>query len=192
MNIALIVAIIGSLTSLIVAGIGFAAAVKAAKVSSDRETKRVFAVKRHEAIVEAIKILQDRATSLRQIILVANSKWDEGDVVVRVQLILSLSQKLEQNLTTDREMFGAVPYVPQCPAFSYNEQNDMSMVLSFMRTCRDVNAAMKLRGASLPTSEEIWVLKRRLEEIREIFEHDYDRAVRLVDYFCDQLKGGGV
>lgn len=88
MDMALIVATIGSLTSLIVAWIGFAAAVKAAKVSSDRETKRVFAVKRHEAIVEAIKILQDRATILRQIILVSNSKWGEVEVVGKIRLLL--------------------------------------------------------------------------------------------------------
>lgn len=37
-------AIIGSLTSLTVAGIGFVAAVKAARVASDQETKRIFAV----------------------------------------------------------------------------------------------------------------------------------------------------
>lgn len=89
MNIALIVAIIGSLTSLIVAGIGFVAAVKAAKIASDRETKRVFAVRRHEAIVEAIKILQERATILRQIILVSDSKWGEAEVICQIQLILS-------------------------------------------------------------------------------------------------------
>lgn len=44
MDRTLIVAIIGSLTSLTVAGIGFVAAVKAARVASDQETKRIFAV----------------------------------------------------------------------------------------------------------------------------------------------------
>ncbi len=74
MDRTLIVAIIGSLTSLTVAGIGFVAAVKAARVASDRETKRIFAIKRHEAIVEAIRILQNRATIFREIVLVAESK----------------------------------------------------------------------------------------------------------------------
>ena len=155
MNIALIVAIIGSLTSLIVAGIGFVAAVKAAKIASDRETKRVFAVRRHEAIVEAIKILQERATILRQIILVSDSKWGEAEVICQIQLILSLFQKIDQSLAANREMFGVVPYVPQCPVSNIDEQNDLSKVVSFVRVCKIVNAKMVARGTNMPTPEEI-------------------------------------
>ena len=190
MNIALIVAVIGSLTSLIVAGIGFVAAVRAAKIASDRETKRVFAVKRHEAIVEAIKILQDRATILRQIILVSDSKWGEAEVVCQIQLILLLSQKIDQSLAANREMFGVVPYLSRCPAFNHYEQDDFSKSLSFVRICRDVDVAMKLRGTNMPTSDEVSTLKRALEEIREPMNHDYENVVRLVDYLCDQLKSG--
>lgn len=190
MNIALIVAIIGSLTSLIVAGIGFVAAVKAAKIASDRETKRVFAVRRHEAIVEAIKILQERATILRQIILVSDSKWGEAEVVCQIQLILSLSQKIDQSLAANREMFGVVPYVPQCPVSNIDEQNDLSKVVSFVRVCKIVNAKMVARGTNMPTPEETLILKQGLEGIRETLEHDCDRAVKLVDYLCGQLNGG--
>ena len=188
MDMALIVATIGSLTSLIVAWIGFAAAVKAAKVSSDRETKRVFAVKRHEAIVEAIKILQDRATILRQIILVSNSKWGEVEVVGKIRLILSLSQKIDQSFTANRELFGVGPYVPQCPFFNIDEQSDFSKVVSFVCICKLVNAKMVARDTNIPTSEERLILSQGLEEIRETFEHDYERAVKLVDYLCVQLK----
>ena len=190
MNIALIVAIIGSLTSLIVAGIGFVAAVKAAKIASDRETKRVFAVRRHEAIVEAIKILQERATILRQIILVSDSKWGEAEVICQIQLILSLSQKIDQSLAANREMFGVVPYVPQCPVSNIDEQHDLSKVVSFVRVCKIVNAKMVARGTNMPTPEETLILKQGLEGIRETLEHDCDRAVKLVDYLCGQLNGG--
>lgn len=190
MNIALIVAIIGSLTSLIVAGIGFVAAVKAAKIASDRETKRVFAVRRHEAIVEAIKILQERATILRQIILVSDSKWGEAEVICQIQLILSLFQKIDQSLAANREMFGVVPYVPQCPVSNIDEQNDLSKVVSFVRVCKIVNAKMVARGTNMPTPEETLILKQGLEGIRETLEHDCDRAVKLVDYLCGQLNGG--
>ena len=190
MNIALIVAIIGSLTSLIVAGIGFVAAVKAAKIASDRETKRVFAVRRHEAIDEAIKILQERATILRQIILVSDSKWGEAEVICQIQLILSLSQKIDQSLAANREMFGVVPYVPQCPVSNIDEQNDLSKVVSFVRVCKIVNAKMVARGTNMPTPEETLILKQGLEGIRETLEHDCDRAVKLVDYLCGQLNGG--
>ena len=190
MNIALIVAIIGSLTSLIVAGIGFVAAVKAAKIASDRETKRVFAVRRHEAIVEAIKILQERATILRQIILVSDSKWGEAEVICQIQLILSLSQKIDQSLAANREMFGVVPYVPQCPVSNIDEQNDLSKVVSFVRVCKIVNAKMVARGTNMPTPEETLILKQGLEGIRETLEHDCDLAVKLVDYLCGQLNGG--
>lgn len=190
MNIALIVTIIGSLTSLIVAGIGFVAAVKAAKIASDRETKRVFAVRRHEAIVEAIKILQERATILRQIILVSDSKWGEAEVICQIQLILSLSQKIDQSLAANREMFGVVPYVPQCPVSNIDEQNDLSKVVSFVRVCKIVNAKMVARGTNMPTPEETLILKQGLEGIRETLEHDCDRAVKLVDYLCGQLNGG--
>lgn len=190
MNIALIVAIIGSLTSLIVAGIGFVAAVKAAKIASDRETKRVFAVRRHEAIVEAIKILQERATILRQIILVSDSKWGEAEVICQIQLILSLFQKIDQSLAANQEMFGVVPYVPQCPVSNIDEQNDLSKVVSFVRVCKIVNAKMVARGTNMPTPEETLILKQGLEGIRETLEHDCDRAVKLVDYLCGQLNGG--
>ena len=190
MNIALIVAIIGSLTSLIVAGIGVVAAVKAAKIASDRETKRVFAVRRHEAIVEAIKILQERATILRQIILVSDSRWGEAEVICQIQLILSLSQKIDQSLAANQEMFGVVPYVPQCPVSNIDEQNDLSKVVSFVRVCKIVNAKMVARGTNMPTPEETLILKQGLEGIRETLEHDCDRAVKLVDYLCGQLNGG--
>lgn len=190
MNIALIVAIIGSLTSLIVAGIGFVAAVKAAKIASDRETKRVFAVRRHEAIVEAIKILQERATILRQIILVSDSKWGEAEVVCQIKLILSLFQKIDHSLAANREMFGVVPYVPQCPVSNIDEQNDLSKVVSFVLVCKIVNAEMVARGTNMPTPEETLILKQGLEGIRETLEHDCDRAVKLVDYLCGQLNGG--
>lgn len=185
---ALIVATIGSLASLIVACIGFVAAVRTARVTSDLETKRVFAVKRHEAIVEAIKILQDRATVLRQIILVSDSKWDEVEVVGQIRLILSLSQKIDQNLAANRELFGVVPYVPQCPLFNIDEQSDISKVVSFVCICKLVNAKMVARGTDIPTHEETLILRHELEGIRETFVHDYERAVKLVDYLCVQLK----
>lgn len=183
----LIVAIIGSLTSLTVAGIGFVAAVKAARVASDRETKRIFAIKRHEAIVEAIRILQNRATILREIVLVAESKPGDAEIVDLARSILSLLSN--QDMVANREMFGVVPYVPHCPAFSYDEQCDLSKVLSFFFTCKAVDASLKLRGTNMPTTEEVAMLKKKFEEIREPVKHEYEKAVKLVDYLCDQLKG---
>lgn len=187
MDRTLIVAIIGSLTSLTVAGIGFVAAVKAAHVASDQETKRIFAVKRHEAIVEAIRILQNRATILREIVLVAESKPGDAEIVDLARSILSLLSN--QDMVANREMFGVVPYVPHCPAFSYDEQCDLSKVLSFFFTCKAVDASLKLRGTNMPTTEEVAMLKKKFEEIREPVKHGYVKAVKLVDYLCDQLKG---
>ena len=187
MDRTLIVAIIGSLTSLTVAGIGFVAAVKAARVASDQETKRIFAVKRHEAIVEAIRILQNRATIFREIVLVAESKPGDAEIVDLARSILSLLSN--QDLVANREMFGVVPYVPHCPAFSYDEQCDLSKVLSFFFTCKAVDASLKLRGTNMPTAEEVAMLKKKFEEIREPVKHGYVKAVKLVDYLCDQLKG---
>lgn len=187
MDRTLIVAIIGSLTSLTVAGIGFVAAVKAARVASDQETKRIFAVKRHEAIVEAIRILQNRATILREIVLVAESKPGDAEIVDLARSILSLLSN--QDLVANREMFGVVPYIPHCPAFSYDEQCDLSKVLSFVFTCKAVDASLKLRGTNMPTAEEVAMLKKKFEEIREPVKHGYVKAVKLVDYLCDQLKG---
>ena len=188
MDRTLIVVIIGSLTSLTVAGIGFVAAVKAARVASDQETKRIFAVKRHEAIVEAIRSLQNRATIFREIVLVAESKPGDAEIVDLARSILSLLSN--QDLVANREMFGVVPYVPHCPAFSYDEQCDLSKVLSFFFTCKAVDASLKLRGTkNMPTAEEVAMLKKKFEEIREPVKHEYEKAVKLVDYLCDQLKG---
>ena len=187
MDRTLIVAIIGSLTSLTVAGIGFVAAVKAARVASDRETKRIFAIKRHEAIVEAIRILQNRATIFREIVLVAESKPGDAEIVDLARSILSLLSN--QDLVANREMFGVVPYVPHCPAFSYDEQCDLSKVLSFVFMCKAIDASLKLRGTNMPTAEEVAMLKKKFEEIREPVKHEYEKAVKLVDYLCDQLKG---
>lgn len=188
MDRTLIVVIIGSLTSLTVAGIGFVAAVKAARVASDQETKRIFAVKRHEAIVEVIRILQNRATIFREIVLVAESKPGDAEIVDLARSILSLLSN--QDLVANREMFGVVPYVPHCPAFSYDEQCDLSKVLSFFFTCKAVDASLKLRGTkNMPTAEEVAMLKKKFEEIREPVKHEYEKAVKLVDYLCDQLKG---
>ena len=187
MDRTLIVAIIGSLTSLTVAGIGFVAAVKAARVASDRETKRIFAIKRHEAIVEVIRILQNRATIFREIVLVAESKPGDAEIVDLARSILSLLSN--QDLVANREMFGVVPYIPHCPAFSYDEQCDLSKVLSFVFTCKAVDASLKLRGTNMPTAEEVAMLKKKFEEIREPVKHGYVKAVKLVDYLCDQLKG---
>lgn len=48
------IALIGSVTSLLVAAIGFVAAVLAAKIAVDRETARAFALKRREARLKGV------------------------------------------------------------------------------------------------------------------------------------------
>ena len=45
-NYSIILALIGSVTSLLVAAIGFFAAVRAAKIAAERETARAFALNR--------------------------------------------------------------------------------------------------------------------------------------------------
>lgn len=187
-NITLIVTIIGNLTALIVAGIGFVAALKAAKIASDRETTRVFAVKRHEAIIETIKILQNRVTILKQIILISELRGDGLEVVDQVQLVLSLAQRLDQSLSSNQELFGVLPYISRCPVFNIDEQYDVSRVLSFVRICKEVSASMKLRSTGVSSNEELLRLKKGLEGIREPMNHEYEKAKELVDYLCDQLK----
>lgn len=76
MDNSLILALIGSMTSLLVAAIGFFATVRVAKIAAERETSRAFALKRHDAILEAAKILLDRANLYQQMLQVADVVLD--------------------------------------------------------------------------------------------------------------------
>lgn len=103
MDNSIILALIGSVTSLLVAAIGFFAAVRAAKVAAERETARAFALKRHDAILEATKILLDRANLYRQMLQVTDVGLNLTEAAPRVQMIATLMDKLSHHMDLDRE-----------------------------------------------------------------------------------------
>ena len=110
MDVALKVSLIGSGTSLLVAAIGSFAAVRAAKIAAERETARAFALKRHEAILEAAKIFLDRANLYQQMLQAADVGMNPTEAAPRVQMIAALIDKLGHHMDLDRVVWGVVPY----------------------------------------------------------------------------------
>ena len=106
MDNSLILALIGSVTSLVVAAVGFFAAVRAAK----RETARAFALRRHDAILEAVMILLDRANFYQQMLQAANVGMNPTEAAPRVQMIAALIDKLGHHMDLDRVVWDVVPY----------------------------------------------------------------------------------
>lgn len=188
MDIALKVSLIGSGTSLLVAGIGFFAAVLTAKVAADRETARAFALKRHEAILEAAKILLDRKNLYQQMLQVADVGLDLTETPPRVQMFSMLADKLARQSDLDQIVLGVVPYVDNIPTTDYDQQSDLSKILAFVQLCRNVDLAMRQRGAVDPMSAELVALTEGLKIIREPIAHEYKRAQLQADFLCTKLK----
>ena len=158
MDNSLILALIGSVTSLLVAAIGFFAAVRAAKVAAERETARAFALKRHDAILEATKILLDRANLYRQMLQVTDVGLNLTEAAPRVQMIATLMDKLSHHMDLDRVVLGVVPYVGNIPTTDCDQQSDLSKILAFVQLCRNVDLAMRQRVATDPTPPELAVM----------------------------------
>ena len=108
-NYSIILALIGSVTSLLVAAIGFFAAVRAAKIAAERETARAFALKRHDASLEAAKILLDRASLYRQMLQTTDVGLNQAESALRVQMFVAQANKLAQQMDLDRVVLGVVP-----------------------------------------------------------------------------------
>ena len=108
-NYSILLALIGSVTSLLVAAIGFFAAVRAAKIAAERETARAFALKRHDAILEAAKILLDRANLYQQMLQTTDVGLNQAELALRVQMFVAQANKLAQQMDLDRVVLGVVP-----------------------------------------------------------------------------------
>ena len=190
MDNSLILALIGSVTSLLVAAIGFFAAVRAAKIAAERETARAFALKRHDAILEAAKILLDRANLYQQMLQTTDFGMNPTESVPRVQMFAALADKLTRHMDLDRVVLGVVPYVGNIPTTDYDQQADLSKILAFVQLCRDVNLAMNQRRAVDPTPLELAALTEGLRTIREPIAHECKRAQLQSGFLCERLKDG--
>ena len=189
-NYSIILALIGSVTSLLVAAIGFFAAVRAAKIAAERETARAFALKRHDAILEAAKILLDRANLYQQMLQTTDFGMNPTESVPRVQMFAALADKLTRHMDLDRVVLGVVPYVGNIPTTDYDQQADLSKILAFVQLCRDVNLAMNQRRAVDPTPLELAALTEGLRTIREPIAHECKRAQLQSGFLCERLKDG--
>ena len=190
MDNSLILALIGSVTSLLVAAIGFFAAVRAAKIAAERETARAFALKRHDAILEAAKILLDRANLYQQMLQTTDVGLNQAESALRVQMFVAQANKLAQQMDLDRVVLGVVPYVGNIPTTDYDQQADLSKILAFVQLCRDVNLAMNQRRAVDPTPLELAALTEGLRTIREPIAHECKRAQLQSGFLCERLKDG--
>ena len=186
----LALALVGSVTSLLVAAIGFFAAVRAAKIAAERETARAFALKRHDAILEAAKILLDRANLYQQMLQTTDVGMNPTESVPRVQMFAALADKLTRHMDLDRVVLGVVPYVGNIPTTDYDQQADLSKILAFVQLCRDVNLAMNQRRAVDPTPLELAALTEGLRTIREPIAHECKRAQLQSGFLCERLKDG--
>ena len=189
-NYSIILALIGSVTSLLVAAIGFFAAVRAAKIAAERETARAFALKRHDAILEAAKILLDRANLYQQMLQTTDVGLNQAESALRVQMFVAQANKLAQQMDLDRVVLGVVPYVGNIPTTDYDQQADLSKILAFVQLCRDVNLAMNQRRAVDPTPLELAALTEGLRTIREPIAHECKRAQLQSGFLCERLKDG--
>ena len=190
MDNSLTLALIGSVTSLLVAAIGFFAAVRAAKIAAERETARAFALKRHDAILEAAKILLDRANLYQQMLQTTDVGLNQAESALRVQMFVAQANKLAQQMDLDRVVLGVVPYVGNIPTTDYDQQADLSKILAFVQLCRDVNLAMNQRRAVDPTPLELAALTEGLRTIREPIAHECKRAQLQSGFLCERLKDG--
>ena len=190
MDNSLILVLIGSVTSLLVAAIGFFAAVRAAKIAAERETARAFALKRHDAILEAAKILLDRANLYQQMLQATDVGMNPTESVPRVQMFAALADKLTRHMDLDRVVLGAVPYVDNIPTTDYNQQSDLSKILAFVQLYQNVDLAMRQRGAADPTTIELAALTEGLKTIRDPIEHEYKRAQLQSNFLCARAKDG--
>ena len=190
MDNSLILVLIGSVTSLLVAAIGFFAAVRAAKIAAERETARAFALRRHEVILEAAKVLLDRVSLYRQMLQTTDVGLNQAESALRVQMFVAQANKLAQQMDLDRVVLGVVPYVGNIPTTDYDQQADLSKILAFVQLCRDVNLAMNQRRAVDPTPLELAALTEGLRTIREPIAHECKRAQLQSGFLCERLKDG--
>lgn len=190
MDNALILALIGSVTSILVAAIGFFAAIRAARIAAERETVRAFTLKRHDAILEAVKILLDRKNLYQQMLQATDVGSNLTEAAPRVRIIAALTDKLAQHIDLDRIVLGVVPYVDQLPTTNYDQQSDLSKIIAFFKLCQNVDFAMRQRGATDSTPIELAALMEGLRTIREPIEHEYKRAQLQADFLCERVKDG--
>lgn len=61
-------------------------------------------------------------------------------------------------------------------------------VFAFVQLCRNVDLAMRQRGATDSTPTELAALTEGLKTIREPIEHEYKRAQLQSDFLCARLK----
>ena len=64
-------------------------------------------------------------------------------------------------------------------------------VFAFVQLYRNVDLAMRQRGATNPTPTELAALTEGLKTIREPIEHEYKRAQLQSDFLCERVKDAG-
>lgn len=64
-------------------------------------------------------------------------------------------------------------------------------VFAFVQLFRNVDIAMRQRGAADPTPTELSALTEGLKTIREPIEHEYNRAQLQSGFLCERLKDAG-
>ena len=65
-------------------------------------------------------------------------------------------------------------------------------VFVFVQLCRNVDLAMRQRGAADPTPLELAALTEGLKTIREPIEHEYNRAQLQSDFLCARVKDASI
>ena len=64
-------------------------------------------------------------------------------------------------------------------------------VFAFVQLYRNVDLAMRQRGAADPTPLELAALTEGLKTIRESIEHEYKRVQLQSDFLCARVKDAG-
>ena len=65
-------------------------------------------------------------------------------------------------------------------------------VFAFVQLYRNVDLAMRQRGASDPIPLELAALTEGLKTIREPIEHEYNRAQLQSDFLCARVKDASI
>ena len=186
--------------SIIVAWIGFRAAIKAAKdsssaaieaakVTADANMKQVLCMKAHDAIVTAIKVLSHRHDICNALLKLIVDDSTEERVRLNVGLFFALSQKFSETTSLDLETISVLPYVrSKLPERSNCEVQDLDAMVKFGLLCKKINYNLMIRGSTELLPEEIGNLSMGLKAVKEPFLREKDIIERTLDVLYTELR----
>lgn len=174
---ALIVAFIGSLTSLFCVWI-----------TMTKETKRQFLLKRHEVLSEAAKVIEYRAILYQRMLQLTNGILTEQNIQFRIESILLLWFELSKQLSLDRTIVGILPYVVDIPRIDYDELKDFDIMSEFARHLMEIHDRILSTKGSTLLPNEYTQLKNDCKLIQDPFRHEYERARKTADYLYIELR----